>query len=119
VFLTGVTQFTKVSVFSVLNNLKDLTMFDQYNTLLGYTKEELVHYFSEDIANVAARNGLALDECYAQIKEWYNCYQFSERGDCVYNPFSVLNLLDTKIFKEHWFETGTPSFLIELIKNRK
>jgi len=118
VFLTGVTQFAKVNLFSGLNNLTDLSMLDDFDTLLGYTKEELEHYFSDDIQEVAAKNHFTVDECYSQIKEWYNGYQFSPSGECVYNPFSVLNLINSKVFKGHWSETGTPSFLIDLIKQR-
>ena len=61
-------------------------MLDKFNTLLGYTKEELVHYFSDDIQEVAAKNHFTVEECYSQIKKWYNGYQFSPHGICVYNP---------------------------------
>lgn len=118
VFLTGVTKFSKVSVFSGLNNLIDLSMLDQCSALLGYTREELVRYFQNEIQEVAAKRSVTLDECYTQIKEWYNGYRFSDDGKWVYNPFSVLNFLNSKVFSAHWFETGTPSFLIDLIKKR-
>lgn len=119
VFLTGVTKFSKVSVFSGLNNLIDLSMFDPCSTLLGYTREELQKYFSEEIEALAIKNNIKLEDCYAQIKEWYNGYQFSRGGERVYNPFSVLNLLRSHEFSAHWFETGTPSFLIDLIGKRQ
>lgn len=119
VFLTGVTKFSKVSVFSGLNNLNDLTMSNDYSALLGYTKEELERYFSDEIQNVATTNRMTIGNCYDQIKEWYNGYKFSENGELVYNPFSTLKLLDSKRFSAHWFETGTPTFLIDLIKNRQ
>jgi hypothetical protein len=118
VFLTGVTKFSKVSVFSGLNNLIDLSMLEQFSALLGYTREELIKYFSDDIEELAVKRGLTVEDCYSKIKEWYNGYLFSNQGERVYNPFSLLNLLYSKEFHAHWFETGTPSFLINLIKKR-
>ncbi len=119
VFLTGVTKFSKVSVFSGLNNLIDLSMLDPYSSLLGYTRKELERYFSKEIEALAKQNELKIEDCYTQIKEWYNGYKFSKGGEPVYNPFSVLNLLNSKEFSAHWFETGTPAFLINIIKNRQ
>lgn len=119
VFLTGVTKFAKVSVFSGINNLIDLTMLDQSSALLGYTRHEIETYFSKEIEGLAAKKKLSLQECYAQIKQWYNGYKFSEEGEWIYNPYSILNLLHAKTFKAHWFETGTPSFLINLIRQRE
>jgi len=118
VFLTGVTEFSKISVFSGLNNLNDLTFSTDYSALLGYTKDELKRYFSSEIDDVANVNGLTIEECNQRTKEWYNGYRFSKRDETVYNPFSTLKLLDSKDFAAHWFETGTPHFLIELIKKR-
>lgn len=119
VFLTGITKFSKVSVFSGLNNLKDITMLDDYSAILGYTQQELKYYFAKNIQEIADKNKLALDECYTRIKEWYNGYKFSKNGELVYNPFSTLNLIDSGDFSSHWFATGTPSFLINLIKKRE
>lgn len=119
IFLTGVTKFAKVSVFSGLNNLIDLSLLDQSSTLLGYTRLELEKYFSSEIGDLATKKALKKDECYDLIKEWYNGYQFSVEGEKVYNPFSVLSLLNSKQFHPHWFETGTPSFLIDLIARRQ
>lgn len=119
IFLTGVTKFSKVSVFSGLNNLNDITMTDDYSALLGYTLKELQYFFAKEIDNVAQVNGLTINDCYHQIKEWYNGYKFSENGQLVYNPFSTLKLFDSKRFSAHWFETGTPTFLINLIKQRQ
>lgn len=119
VFLTGVTKFSKVSVFSGLNNLIDLSMLDLYSPLLGYTRQELEHYFSKHVEELANRNEITIDSLYDQIKEWYNGYKFSKGGELVYNPFSVLNLFNAKEFSAHWFETGTPAFLINIIKTRQ
>lgn len=119
IFLTGVTKFSKVSVFSGLNNLIDLSLLDQCSALLGYTREEILNYFSKNVEELAVKRGLSLEDAYSQIKEWYNGYQFSNEGSKVYNPFSVLNLFNSKVFSAHWFETGTPFFLISLIKQRE
>lgn len=119
VFLTGVTKFSKVSVFSGLNNLIDLSMLSPYSAFLGYTKEELDKYFWQNIEELSFENHLNITDCYAQIKNWYNGYKFCKEGIPVYNPFSILNLLNSKEFTNHWFETGTPTFLIKLIEKRK
>ncbi len=118
-FLTGVTNFSKVSVFSGLNNLNDLTMRNEFSSLLGYTRQELQHYFTKDIHDIATLSGLSIEGCYELIKEWYNGYQFSKQGEMVYNPFSTLKLFESKDFIPYWFETGTPTFLIKLIQKRE
>lgn len=119
VFLTGITTFSKVSVFSGLNNLNDITLSNDYSALLGYKKDELEKYFEKNIQEVAIANKLTINDCYAQIKEWYNGYRFSKNGELVYNPFSTLKLLDSRDFAAHWFETATPTFLIDIIKKRQ
>ncbi|MEZ5451231.1 MAG: ATP-binding protein [Thiothrix sp.] len=107
-FLTGVSKFSKVSVFSGLNNLKDITLDPAYSTLCGYTQAELESVFSEHLQDVDL----------TEMKAWYNGYQWL--GEGVYNPFDVLLFLDTgKIFRPYWFETGTPTFLIELFRNQR
>lgn len=118
IFLTGVTKFSKVSVFSGLNNLNDLSLSNEYSTLLGITGQELKLYFADAIQEIATANELSLGDCYARIKEWYNGYRFSKSGELVYNPFSTLKMLDSKEFSAYWFETGTPAFLINLLKKR-
>lgn len=104
VLLTGVSKFSKVSLFSGLNNLKNITLDPRYATLCGYTHAELVAVFAEWLDGVDV----------AQVREWYNGYNFL--GEPVYNPFDVLLYLDGREFKAHWFETGTPSFLVERLK---
>lgn len=107
-FLTGVSMFSKVSIFSGLNNLKDLTLDPTYSTICGYTQTELETVFAEHL------EGVSLEE----MKSWYNGYQWLGKG--VYNPFDVLLFLDTgKSFRPYWFETGTPTFLVELFKNQR
>ncbi len=109
VFLTGVSKFSKVSIFSGLNNLQDITTDERYGVICGYTQDDLEREFHEYLADCD------LDE----IKKWYNGYAWL--GERVYNPFDILLFLDSpsKMFKNYWFETGTPSFLIKLLRNNR
>ncbi len=118
VMLTGITRFSKVSIFSGLNNLEDITMVDEFSTMLGYTQEELEHYFSEYIDALVEKMKKSREDILSEIKEWYNGYNFSEEGERVYNPFSTMLLLKQKKFESHWFETANPSFLMEIIKEK-
>ncbi|RMH80735.1 MAG: AAA family ATPase, partial [Calditrichaeota bacterium] len=119
VFITGISKFTQVSIFSELNNLDDLSMQDAYTTLLGYTEEELIHFFAEHVSHQAQRKGIPEEEFVARIRDWYNGYRFSENAEPVYNPFSVLKVLKEGKFGNYWFETATPAFLVNLIKERQ
>jgi hypothetical protein len=116
VFLTGISKFAKTSIFSGLNNLLNISMSDKYATLLGYTQEELESCFPEYISELAESHSLSVDEILNKIKFWYNGYRFSKAENKVYNPFSCLLLFETKEFINHWFATGTPTALIDLIK---
>ena len=119
VFLTGVSKFSKVSVFSGLNNLNDLTMDTRYAELLGYTQQELERYFVDRINILAEHEQLNINELLDKIKHWYNGYRFSKENTSVYNPFSTLLLFDKNDFANHWFTTGTPTFLLNIIKKNK
>jgi hypothetical protein len=116
VFLTGVSKFAKTSIFSGLNNLLNISLSDKYSALLGYTQEELETYFPECISDLAESHSLSVSEILNKIKFWYNGYRFSKAENKVYNPFSCLLLFEKKEFMNYWFETGTPTYLIELIK---
>ena len=105
VFITGVTKFSKVSLFSGLNNLEDITLVKEFSAICGYTQDEMEKVFAEHL------HGLDLDE----IKKWYNGYNWL--GENVYNPFDVLLYLRNKEFRSYWFETATPTFLIKLLEN--
>jgi hypothetical protein len=107
VIITGVSKFSKVSLFSGLNQLKDISLDLRYGNICGYTQEELEKYFKEYL------EGVDLEE----VKEWYNGYNFL--GERLYNPFDILLYLDSKVYKNYWYKTGTPSFLIKLIKSRR
>ena len=115
--LTGVTKFSKVSVFSDLNNLNDISMDDRYINICGITDGELHEYFDNDVALLGERNGLTKEECYTKLKEQYDGYHFDYKTEGLYNPFSILNTLAKMKFANYWFETGTPSFLVYLMKN--
>ncbi len=118
IFMTGVSKFSKAGVFSELNNLDDITMSNRFSTMLGITQEELERYFTEHIEAVAEEMGISKEEVIEGIREWYNGYCFSRRCEKVYNPFSTMKFFSDKEFSNYWFETGTPKFLIDLIKER-
>ncbi|MDP3828123.1 MAG: ATP-binding protein [Polaromonas sp.] len=107
VFITGVSKFSKVSLFSGLNNLKDITLDARYSALCGYTDHDVDTVFAPELP------GLDREE----IRRWYNGYNWLGQG--VYNPFDLLLLFDMREFKPYWFETGTPTFLIKLLTDRK
>ena len=115
-FFTGVTKFSKVSVFSDLNNLKDITLSQQYAEICGITEKEIRENFDENVAQMAEANHINKDECYAKLKENYDGYHFSKKSVGMYNPFSLINALCDKDFSDYWFETGTPTFLVETLK---
>ena len=117
--LTGVTKFSKVSVFSDLNNLEDISLQAMYNNLCGITEKELSEVFAEDIQLLADNNTQTYAETCHQLKEWYDGYHFAYRSEDIYNPFSLLNAMKSREFGSYWFETGTPTFLVELIKHSK
>ena len=115
VLLTGVSKFSQVSIFSDLNNLDDITLDSRYATLLGYTQQELEHYFDEYLSLVCREFGLQRDPLLAEIQAWYDGYSWNGR-DHVYNPVSILNFFSKRDFANYWFSTGTPTFLIQLAK---
>ena len=109
--LTGVTKFGKVSVFSDLNNLNDISMYGAYYDICGISEEELLRNFHDYINDLAEANGLTREECIDKMRKMYDGYHFEENVPGMYNPFSVLNTLDRKKFASYWFETGTPTYL--------
>lgn len=115
-FLTGVTKFGKVSVFSDLNNLIDLSMNQDYTAICGISEEELAHDFKEDIQMLATAQELTYEQCYAELKRRYDGYHFTYGASGIYNPFSVLNTFFNMRFGNYWFATGTPSYLVHLLQ---
>ena len=118
-FLVGVTKFGKVSVFSDLNNLTDISMDARYQTICGITEEEMHAYFEEGIRYVAENNEMTVEETCAKLKRRYDGYHFHQRSVGVYNPFSLLNTFAKGEFGSYWFETGTPTFLVQLLQRDK
>jgi hypothetical protein len=116
VFITGVTKFGQVSVFSDLNQLQDLSLHPVYATLCGITEEELLATFGPEMEKLATAQGLSAADCLAVVRRQYNGYHFHHAGESVYNPFSTLNVFSTREFADYWFQTGTPTFLVELLK---
>ena len=115
VFITGVSKFSRVSIFSDLNNLNDITMSPRHSVLLGYTQSELEHFFAEYLPSFAEENGMNEEQALSAIKNWYNGYSWDGKK-FVYNPFSVLLLFYNGTFSNYWFKTATPTFLINLIR---
>lgn len=114
--LTGVTKFSKVSVFSDLNNLMDISLSSRFASICGITEQELHQYFKEDIRLLGENQGMSPEDTAQELKQWYDGYHFSDRSEDIYNPFSLLNTFAQRQFGSYWFETGTPTFLVELLK---
>ena len=116
VLVTGVSKFSKVSIFSDLNNLTDLTMDARAADLLGYTHEEVLANFPEHLDALAADMGATREEAFAKLVRWYDGYRFHSAGPAMFNPVSIGKCLDAREFKNWWFETGTPTFLMEMLR---
>ena len=118
-FLTGVTKFSKVSIFSDLNNIEDITLVDDYSAICGITEDEIHSALDDEVAMLAEKNKISKEECYEKLKEWYDGYHFTSDLELpgIYNPFSLLNTLKNQNFKDYWFQTGTPTFLLKVLRN--
>ena len=117
VFITGVTKFSKVSIFSDLNQLNDISLDKRFSSICGITETELEDVFQPEIKEMAEEQNLSYEECLSQLKKMYDGYHFYQNTEGVYNPFSLINALAAKDFKSYWFETGTPTFLIQKLKD--
>ncbi|WP_435371814.1 ATP-binding protein [Treponema medium] len=115
-FLTGVTKFSKISIFSDLNNLKDISLHETYAGICGITQKELEDNFQPEIQALAERQEIDYPQAIAALKRWYDGYLFHPAGEGMYNPFSLLNTFDYKEIKSFWFSTGTPTFLVNFLK---
>ncbi|MBI4648847.1 MAG: AAA family ATPase, partial [Bacteroidia bacterium] len=118
-FITGVSKFSKVSIFSDLNHLDDITLSENYAEMLGYSEKDIIIYFQEYLEEIKKRNGWDEEKIIAELRGYYNGYSWNLNRERVYNPFSVLKFFNERAFKNYWFSTGTPTFLINAIKNRK
>ena len=116
VFITGVSKFHKVSIFSDLNQLRDISMSEDYAALCGITESEMTSYFDDEIEALAQRRGLTRAECVGELRRQYDGYRFHPDAERVYNPYSLLTALVDKDFGSYWFETGTPTFLVRRLR---
>ncbi len=116
VFLTGITKFSQLSIFSELNNIANISMQDEYAGICGITKEELLTQMSEDIDVLAKARELTRDKTIEKLKENYDGYHFSASSPDVFNPYSLLNCFDRKDFGAYWFSSGTPTYLINMLR---
>ncbi len=114
--ITGVSKFSRVSVFSGLNNLRDITLSDDFSAIMGYSHQDLIHYFQPHIQSLAEELQLQEEALLANIQTWYNGYSWDGKT-FLYNPHSVLNLFNERRFDNYWFTSATPTFLVKLIRS--
>ena len=117
VFLTGITKFSQLSIFSELNNLNTITMNDEYSTICGITEQEIRKFLSQEVKNLAAAYSVDFEEMMLKLKEKYDGYHFSRNCPDIYNPYSLLRCLQHKNLDNYWFSSGTPTHLTELLSN--
>ena len=115
VFLTGVTKFAQVSVFSGFNNAQDISMSPRFDAICGITTEELNSVFAPAIEELANANAVSVAETKSQLKQRYDGYHFSKGMTDIYNPFSLLNTFKSEDARDYWFASGTPSYLMRLL----
>ena len=116
VFITGITKFTQISLFSVLNNLSNISFEPEYAALCGITKEEVLRDFKPEINKLATSKGWTFDEAVAQLTAYYDGYHFSDHSEDIFNPFSLVKALKNKKVSAYWFSSGTPSYLIKTLQ---
>ena len=114
-FITGISKFSQMSIFSELNNLQNISMWDEYSAICGITEQE-VHTLQIDIEQMAQANNETYEEACTHLKQQYDGYHFSENSEDIYNPFSLFNAFAQKKYSNFWFSTGTPTFLIDLLQ---
>ena len=118
-FLTGITKFSKTTLFSGVNNLIDITLLDNYDAICGFTEDELAAYFSPEIEKLAKAENTTVEETRATLKKKYDGYCFSRKGGRVYNPFSLLRVLANSAYDYYWFENATPSYLVKFLRRTR
>jgi hypothetical protein len=116
VFITGVSSFARAGLFSGINNLRDMSLNDRFAGICGYNDKEVDDYFAGYIQEWSNQANIPYNNLRTQIKDWYNGYSFGKNVPTVYNPFSIMNALEKQAFKNFWFQSGTPTFLIEELK---
>ena len=115
-FITGITKFAQLSIFSELNNLENISMLDQYSAICGISMTELTTTMRPDIENLADALDLTYDECLGELRRYYDGYHFSERSEDVFNPFSLIRALNGQKIQSYWFGSGTPSYIIKILQ---
>lgn len=118
-FLTGVSRFSHVSIFSDLNNLQDISMIPDYADICGISEKELHEYFEESLQELASANGMTYEQVCEKLRGQYDGYHFYPNSVGIYNPFSLLNTFQYKLFQDYWFRTGTPTFLVKLLQQNE
>jgi hypothetical protein len=116
VFMTGVSSFAKAGIFSGTNNLRIMTLDERWSEILGYTDDEIDRYFAAHIDAWATKEKTNYDLLRQKIRGWYDGYHFGAQAAPVYNPFSLMHALDSQIFENYWFQSGTPTFLMNVLK---
>lgn len=116
-FITGITKFSQLSIFSTINNLTNISLWPQFSSICGITENELITTLGEDIKMMAQKNGLTDEQMHQKLKMQYDGYHFSENSEEIYNPFSLLKAFDSKKIAPYWFDSGTPSFLIKQMQH--
>ena len=112
-FITGITKFSQLSIFSELNNLDNISMFDQYSAICGISKTELTTVMKPDVEALGKALGMTYEECLEELRHYYDGYHFSEHSEDVFNPFSLIRALNSQKIDSYWFGSGTPSYLIK------
>lgn len=112
-FITGITKFAQLSIFSELNNLDNISMYNQYSAICGISKKELTTQMKPDVAALGEALGMTYEECLAELTRFYDGYHFSEKSEDVFNPFSLLKALNARKIAPYWFGSGTPTYLIK------
>ena len=114
-FITGITKFSQLSIFSELNNLDNISMFDQYSAICGISKTELTTQMKPDIEAMGEALNMTYEECLAELTQFYDGYHFSKNSEDIFNPFSLVKALNARDIAPYWFGSGTPSFLLKLL----
>ena len=114
-FITGITKFSQLSIFSELNNLDNISLFDQYSAICGISKTELITQMKPDIKAMGEALNMTYEECLAELTQFYDGYHFSKNSEDIFNPFSLVKALNARDIAPYWFGSGTPSFLLKLL----
>lgn len=115
-FITGITKFAQLSIFSELNNLDNISMYNQYSAICGISKKEFTTQMKPDVAALGEALGMTYEECLAELTRFYDGYHFSEKSEDVFNPFSLLKALNARKIAPYWFGSGTPTYLIKTLQ---